>query len=533
MNLFKIAWRSVRQRALSSTLTGFSMALGVALVVMVLVMLYTVEETFQKNANSWDMIVGAKGSKLQLVLNTVYHLSTPVENIPYWKYKELRETYTSMNAQLVMGNVSVIPVCMGDSYEGHRVVATIPELFELPYSQGLPYEFASGHNFEDRAGVFEAVVGSVAAHKIGLKVGDKIQPTHGIASDDGHQHDAFTVVGVLSPTGTPNDRAIFVNMEGFYLQDNHALSDEQVQRREQARAAISGDGKADEEHDHDHEGDDHGDDDHEDGDHGDEDHAADGHTDHDDADHDDADHDDADQDHADHDHEDESAAAGAQTAAAQQEDDHDHDDHDHAGHSHGHSHEPLPEEQREVTAVLIRFDPDRVIEASAASMSLQNKENEGPTAQAVLPLREVTNLFDTFIQPLRVLLMVLAVLIVIVAGIGIMVGIYNTMNDRKRDIAVMRALGAGRMTVMSVILAESTILAFCGGLAGFLLGHGGIGIVSSLMSGTTGVEIPFWYLTWQELVLLPGLMVLAALAGFWPAMSAYRTDVSRSLTATP
>ena len=88
MSLWKIAWRSMQQRALASTLTGLSMALGVALVVSVLVVYGVISTSFTKGAQGFDMIVGAKGGKLQLVLNTVYHLSTPVENIPWSYYKK-------------------------------------------------------------------------------------------------------------------------------------------------------------------------------------------------------------------------------------------------------------------------------------------------------------------------------------------------------------------------------------------------------------------------------------------------------------
>ena len=92
MSLWKIAWRSIQQRALASTLTSVSMGLGVALVVAVLVIHGAVADSFRHNAGlGYDMIVGAKGSKLQLVLNTVYYLSSPVENIPYSYYKEFTD----------------------------------------------------------------------------------------------------------------------------------------------------------------------------------------------------------------------------------------------------------------------------------------------------------------------------------------------------------------------------------------------------------------------------------------------------------
>ncbi|MFP6614184.1 MAG: ABC transporter permease, partial [Pirellulales bacterium] len=87
MSLWKIAWRSIQHRALSSWLTGFSMALGVALVVVVLVIHSVINRSFNDAAQGYHLIVGAKGGKLQLVLNTVFHLSEPIENISWSFYK--------------------------------------------------------------------------------------------------------------------------------------------------------------------------------------------------------------------------------------------------------------------------------------------------------------------------------------------------------------------------------------------------------------------------------------------------------------
>src|SRR6185295_11493141 len=117
MSLWKIAWRSIQQRALASTLTGLSMALGVALVVAVLVIHGVVSQSFQGNSGlGYNLIVGAKGGKLQLVLNTVYYLSSPVENIPYSYYKEFSEGRFKAYCD------RVIPVCLGDYYQDFRVV---------------------------------------------------------------------------------------------------------------------------------------------------------------------------------------------------------------------------------------------------------------------------------------------------------------------------------------------------------------------------------------------------------------------------
>ncbi len=441
MSLWKIAWRSIQQRSLSSLLTSLSMALGVALVIAVLVIYGVVHNQFLRGAQGYHLIVGAKGGKLQLVLNTVYHLSQPIETIPYSLYKDFTE------GRYAPFTETAIPVCLGDSYvqgdHAFRVVGTTSDLFDkIEYgrtSDGVPlrYEFAQGRNFQPEH-FFEAVIGSVVASQTGLQVGDQFQPSHGIREDgEGERHDAFQIVGVLAPTGTPNDRALFVNMEGFYLLDGHAKPVE--------------------------------------------------------------------------------AAADAPAA--------EHAEHEsHAGHDHP---QPLPEAQRELTSILVVAKSDLYTDGIFTTI------NEGQVAQAVYPAREIIQLFDGIIGPLQTVLLALAALVVVVAGIGIMVAIYNSMSDRKHEIAVMRALGAGRTTVMAIILLESILLALSGGIAGILLGHGLIALVNPLVVQQTGVTLQFWQFEPQELILIPALVALAAIVGFLPAMVAYRTDVARALSANP
>ena len=117
MSLWKIAFRSIQQRSLASLLTSISMALGVTLVVAVLTIHAVVGDSFRNNAGlGYNMIVGAKGGKLQLVLNTVYYLSSPVENIPYSYYKEFTD------GKFKLFTERAVPVCLGDYYQNYRVV---------------------------------------------------------------------------------------------------------------------------------------------------------------------------------------------------------------------------------------------------------------------------------------------------------------------------------------------------------------------------------------------------------------------------
>ncbi|HUY88429.1 MAG TPA: ABC transporter permease [Pirellulales bacterium] len=519
----------MQQRALASWLTGLSMALGVALVVSVLVIYGVVSDSFRRSAAGYDLIVGAtKGGRLQIVLNTVYHLSAPVENIPYSYYKEFTqdEHHKGKFADYVQ---TAIPYCLGDSYEEFRVVGTTPQMFEeFEYAPGKTYAFAAGRNFEHEH-FFEGVIGSIVARKTGLKLGDEFQPTHGVENDEqGHKHDAFEIVGILEPTGTPNDRALFVNMEGFYLLRGHARETPKDDGEASGGRQPPGDAGHREHDDHDAE--------HEKHEHAEEASGAKAHGEEHEADHD----------HEAHEHEAEKGERKQAADAHEDEDakhehdakehahdehehahaDHDHD-HDHAGHAH--EHKPLPESQREVTAILVRTTPTNIL----ANKTLQRLINKGRDAQAVQPAVEIFSLFDSIVSNLQLLLLVLGILVIAVAGIGIMVSIYNSMSDRRRDIAVMRSLGARRSTVMTIILLESILLSLGGGLGGFLLGHGLIGLASPWIVAQTGVSIGLFQFALPEVFLVPGLIVLASFVGFLPAMSAYGTDVAKALSSAP
>ena len=132
------------------------------------------------------------------------------------------------------------------------------------------------------------------------------------------------------------------------------------------------------------------------------------------------------------------------------------------------------------------------------------------------------------------LLLALTVLIVVVAGIGIMVSIYNSMSERLGEIAVMRALGArAAKTDVLIVLLESILLSLAGGMLGWILGHQLIAGLNPWVVDQTGVAIGFFQSVPVELVIIPALIVLASVAGFLPAMVAYRTDVAKALAAAP
>jgi putative ABC transport system permease protein len=453
MSLWKIAWRSIQQRSLASLLTAVSMALGVMLVVAVLVIYSVVHQAFHRGGEGYDLIVGpAKGSNLDLVFSSVFYVGQPITTLPYSVYRDLYENRTESKAVRM-----AVPVCLGDTYQDKRVVGTTPAMFdELTYYGNHNYEFADGRNFGEND-FFDAVAGAAAAKQTGLKVGDKFRPTHEIGAKSDDKHGAFTVVGILKPTGTPNDNALFVNIEGFYRVGGHAGKVGQALQENKPEAKS--DGKP------------------------------------------------------------EKKPGTEPPAKAEAKPEEHHDEHD--------EHEVIPESQKQVSAVLVCTYQESQTRALAAEI------NKRKDAQAAIPSEEIFRLFEVIIGNIEVVLLVFAVMIVLVAGIGIMVSIYNSMNDRRHEIAIMRALGARRSTVMMVILLESILLSLGGGVLGLSLGHGLLAIAGPWIAEKVNLPLSMLEFDRVELFLIPGLIVLASIVGYLPAVAAYRTDVGKSLIANP
>ena len=446
MNLLTIAWKSLRLRALSSALTAFSVALGVMLMVAVLVINSIVGDTFSQRNVGASLVVGPQGSDLAMVLSAIYRVGRPGEPLPYLFY---RDVLLGKDQEWSNWIEYAIPMTMGDVTEqgSFPIVGTTPQYFGVEYGPGRKYALKGELLYQP----FEAVIGSRVARENNWDVGSELKLVHGGADSD-HVHDeTFKVTGVLAPTGTANDRTVFVNIEGFYLIAGHEKPPhEAIDRLRTFGFDIS------------------------------------------------------------------PAREKAILAEAS------HEGHDHAAHA-GHNH-GIPDELKEVSFILLRT------KNAAQSIMLSSKLNEGVVAQAVNPIFPMNALMRDFVGPVRTLLLFLTGLIVIVAGVGIFVSIYNSMADRKREIAIMRALGAQRTTVFSIILGEAILLCVGGGLLGLLMGHGMVFVAAPIAESQAGLLINPLRFESLEFVIFPVLVVMSGLIGILPGLTAYRTDVAQSLT---
>ncbi len=213
MTLPLIIYRSLRQHALSTVVTVAGIALASGLLMCVWMVKTQSQAAFTQSTTGFDGVLGARGSKLQLVLNAIFHLEASPGNVAAADYEALRRNPMVKTA---------VPLAVGDNLRGYRLVGTIPELFtQVEYAPGKKFALeAGGKVFAAEAK--EAVAGSFAAERLGLKVGQTFRPFHGLAFDAKAEHpDDFVVAGILAPTNTPADRVIWIPLRGLQTMSGH------------------------------------------------------------------------------------------------------------------------------------------------------------------------------------------------------------------------------------------------------------------------------------------------------------------------
>lgn len=233
MNSIALLWAYLRYRPLQTSLNLLLMSLGIALITVLLLLGSQLEQRLTRNATGIDMVVGAKGSPLQLILSSLYHIDIPTGNIP------LTEVRTVLAHPLVKHG---IPLALGDGYRGFRIVGTT-----VDYPQHYQAELAQGQWWQQP---LEAVLGIDTAQQLGLTVGNQFVGSHGIdGSGAVHGTHAYRVVGVLARTETVLDRLILTSVETVWLVHDHGH--EEAHENEDDHAHD----EAHHEHDEAHEGD--------------------------------------------------------------------------------------------------------------------------------------------------------------------------------------------------------------------------------------------------------------------------------------
>lgn len=443
MNLFKISWKYLTFRPLSTGLNVFLLALGLAIITVLLLIQDQFEKKMNQDAAGIDLVVGAKGSPLQLILSSVYHIDFPTGNI------KMEEAQRLSRNRLVK---KIIPLALGDNFQGFRIVGTnhdYLELYGVDFTEGKPWEVP-----------FEVVIGSEIAAKLNLKIGDEFTSSHGI-SEGSHDHDEhnFVVSGILAPRGNVVDRLILTSIESvWYTHDEEPAAVEP----ESSALAEASDKEAHEDRDHDSEG-----------------HDA--------------------------------------------TENHDSDEHAKFHAEVSKTGFPISDQDREVTTLLLQY------RNPIAAVQLPRMINSGTSMQAASPSFEMSRLFELLGVGIS-LLQGLAVVLIVIAGLGIFIALYNSLKERKYDLAILRAIGASRAQLLALIFLEGLMLTFLGAVLGIALGHSFLWLLVSQSDQNVVAALQPWIFLKQELWIMAYALGVGVLASIIPAWSAYQTSIAKQLT---
>jgi len=392
---------------------------GIGIISLLLQLNSLIKTQMDNNLKGIDMVVGAKGSPLQLILSAVYHIDSPTGNISFEDAKKIK------NNRMVGSSIDLL---YGDNYKGYRIVGTEEKFLEL-YNAKIK----EGRKWNNP---LEVVVGSKIHTKLNISIDDELISSHGLR-ETGEQHSdqLFKVVGLLEPSNSVIDQLIVTSPESIWdLHDDH---------------------DHDEEHEHDH------DEEHE------------------------------------HDHD--------------EEHEHDHDE------EHEHDHD-----DKEITAMLIKFkSPMNIIQ-------FPRQINENTNLQAAVPSYEISRLFKLFGFGIETLTY-LAYLIIIVSGFSLFINLFNSMRERKYEMALIRTLGSSRRQLSMMIIFESLILTTVGFFIGLLVSRLGVMFVSSLMEESLNYNLNSFGILNEELWLLVLSIFIGLVSSIIPALQVYNLNISETL----
>ena len=424
MNIFKLSIKNIISKPLSSLLSLALLVFGIGIISLLLQLNSLIKTQMDNNLKGIDMVVGAKGSPLQLILSAVYHIDSPTGNISVEDAKKIK------NNRMVGSSIDLL---YGDNYKGYRIVGTDDEFLDL-----YDAKIKDGRKWQDP---FEVVVGSKIHSKFDLKLDDELMSSHGLReTGEAHEDQLFKVVGLLEPSNSVIDQLIVTSPESIW--DLHAEHDHSGEEH-------------DDEHDHEH------DDEH------------------------------------DHEHDDEH--------------DHEHDD------EHDHEHD-----DEEITAMLIKFqNPMNIIQ-------FPRQINEETNLQAAVPSYEISRLFKLFGFGIETLTY-LAYLIIIVSAFSLFINLFNSMRDRKYEMALIRTLGSSRRQLSFMIIFESLILTTVGFLLGLLVSRLGVMFVSSLMEESLNYNLNSFGILNEELLLLILSIFIGLISSIIPALQVYNLNISEVL----
>jgi putative ABC transport system permease protein len=400
LNALTLALKSLRHKPLATALNLLLMAVGIAMMTSVLSASQQLQDSASRDAQGIDLVVGAKGSPLQLILSSIYHIDVPTGNIPLATQAQLEKN------RMVK---KVIPLALGDSYEGFRIVGT-----DTDYIDHYGGTISQGKLFN---APMEAVFGAQAAARTGAAVGASFVGSHGLArGGEEHKDSPYTIVGILKPTGTVLDRLVLTPV-GSVWKVHEVVNGIDVNDKEEKEAMDS---------------------------------------------------------------------------------------------------------ERELTALLVQYA------SPLATVTMPRYINSQEGLQAAQPAFEAAKLFRMLGVGVDVLRGIAAI-VLLSAGLSMFVALYNALEERKTDLAILRTLGASPAKLFLLLLLEGLLLALSGALLGWLLGHVCVEILGHVLSSDQNLTMTGWSISPDEAWLALVTVMVGLAAALIPALRAYRTDIAHTL----
>ncbi|ELB2119959.1 ABC transporter permease [Vibrio parahaemolyticus] len=413
--VIKLAWKSLMNRKATAVLTIMTVAISVILLLGVERIRTQAKDSFANTISGTDLIVGGRSGQVNLLLYSVFRIGNATNNIDWKSYQEFSQHRAVDWA---------IPISLGDSHKGFRVMGTNHSYFEhYKYGSKQPLTFSKGKEFN---GLFETVLGSDVAKQLGYQIGSEIIIAHGISDVGFSRHDKlpFKVVGILAPTGTPVDKTVHVSLE--------AIEAIHVGWESGARLGPTPDAKVLQERDF---------------------------------------------------------------------------------------------QPKQITAMLVG------LKSRIQTFALQRQINNYPKEplSAIMPgvaLHELWGMMSVAEQAL----MAVSGFVVIAGLLGMLSSLLTSLQERRREMAILRAMGARPRHVFSLLISEASLLTAAGIVTGVLGLYAILALLQPLIQQHYGINLTLSTLSAYEWTLLSFVQCAGIVIGFIPAFRAYRQSLSDGMT---
>jgi len=417
--IVSLAIQSLINRRVSAMLTIFAIALSVTLFLGVEQLRQSARSSFEATLSGTDLLVGARSGEINLLLYAVFRLGDPTANVDWQTYREIARR----------DDVAwTIPISLGDSFRGYRVIGTNHDYFtHYRYGAKQPLKLAEGKKFSD---LFDAVLGAEVARKLGLEIGDEIILSHGIGavSFSKHEDKPFRISGILARTGTPVDRAVHISLQGL----------------EAIHLGWEGGVKG--------------------------------------------------------------PAARHYTKEAVRS---------------------LELEPKSITAFLVGM------KSRVMTLRLQREINtyKKEPLSAVIPGAALARLWQV-VGMAETALRVIAGFVVVTGLIGMLTALMTSLHERRREMALLRAVGARPVHIFALLVVEAGVLAFAGSVLGAALVVGGGAAAAPFVLAEFGITLGVLVPGVREVQILAVIIGMAMMLGAIPAWAAYRRSLSDGLQTT-